>query len=125
MIAHFGDRRYSLEIRVPIKSPGQSLVGAASDRTPSFSVCTFAVELGPHHGTAVRYPCSARKQWVSFGTSWLFWWCEPTPHTPMAAAAATTATYLLRRRRLLNHIVGARSNVSESDAARRLRSCGP
>jgi hypothetical protein len=33
------------------KKPRPSLVGAASDRTPSFSVCTFAVELGPHHGT--------------------------------------------------------------------------
>src|SRR5208282_6486667 len=43
----------------PIKSPSQSLVGAASDRTPSFSVCAFAVELGPHHGTRIRYPCSA------------------------------------------------------------------
>ena len=45
----------------PIKSPGQSLVGAASDRTPSFSVCNFAVELGPHHGTGIRYSCSAAK----------------------------------------------------------------
>src|SRR5271166_3794456 len=41
----------------PIKSPGQLLVGAASDRTPSFSVRTL--ELGPHHGTPIRYPCSA------------------------------------------------------------------
>jgi hypothetical protein len=43
----------------PIKSPGQSLVGAASDRTPSFSVCTLAVELGPHHGAKKGYPSSA------------------------------------------------------------------
>ncbi len=43
-----------------IKSPGQSLVGAASDRTPCFSVCTFAVELSPHHGTGIRYAgCAA------------------------------------------------------------------
>jgi hypothetical protein len=41
------------------KKPWPSLVGAASDRTPSFSVCTFAVELGPHHGTQIRYSCSA------------------------------------------------------------------
>jgi hypothetical protein len=30
-----------------------------SDRTPSFSVCAFAVELGPHHGTRICCPCSA------------------------------------------------------------------
>jgi hypothetical protein len=41
----------------PIKSPGpSSLARAVSDRTPSFSVCAFAVELGPHHGTRTRYP---------------------------------------------------------------------
>jgi hypothetical protein len=41
------------------KAPDTSLVGAASDRTSSFSVCTFAVELGPHHGSARRYSPSA------------------------------------------------------------------
>src|SRR5208283_1162670 len=38
-----------------IKSPGQSLVGAASDWTLSFSVCRLDVELRPHHGTSRRY----------------------------------------------------------------------
>ena len=33
------------------KKPRHIAAGAASDRTPSFSVCTYAVELGPHHGT--------------------------------------------------------------------------
>jgi len=51
----------------PIKSPGQSLVGAASDRTPSFSVCAIAVELGPHHGTPIRYPCPAAEAIGMFG----------------------------------------------------------
>jgi len=50
-----------------IKSPGQSLVGAASDRTPSFSVRTIAVELGPHHGTPIRYPCPIRESMDIFG----------------------------------------------------------
>src|ERR1700722_5750810 len=43
----------------PIKGPGPLPAGAVSDRTPSSSVCAFAVELGPHHGTRIRYPCSA------------------------------------------------------------------
>ena len=43
----------------PIKSPGQSLVGAASDWTPRFSVSIFDVELRPHHGTTTRYSPSA------------------------------------------------------------------
>jgi len=51
----------------PIKSPGQSLVGAASDRTPSFSLCAIAVELGPHHGTPIRYPCPAAEAMGMFG----------------------------------------------------------
>ena len=34
-----------------IKSPGQTVVGAASDATPRLPVCTSAVELSPHRGT--------------------------------------------------------------------------
>ena len=41
------------------KKPRSIAGRAAVDRTPSFSVCTLAVELGPHHGTRIRYPCSA------------------------------------------------------------------
>jgi hypothetical protein len=48
------------------KAPATSVVGAASDRTSSFSVCTFAVELGPHHGTARRYSPSAAEQAAPF-----------------------------------------------------------
>src|SRR5208337_3203885 len=43
------------------KSPGQSLVGAASDRTRGFSVPAIVVELRPHHGTALRYAGSAEE----------------------------------------------------------------
>jgi hypothetical protein len=53
----------------PIKSPGHSLVGAASDRTPSFSVCAFAVELGPHHGTPYASPAPLEKQAACFRCS--------------------------------------------------------
>jgi hypothetical protein len=41
------------------KKPRSIAGRAAADRTPSSSVCAFAVELGPHHGTRIRYPCSA------------------------------------------------------------------
>src|SRR3984957_12691167 len=34
---------------------GQGCVGSDT----KLLVCAFAVELGPHHGTRIRYPCSA------------------------------------------------------------------
>ncbi len=71
----------------PIKSPGQSLVGAASDRTPSISVRAFAVELSPHHGTAIRYSPSAAE------ASGLFF----DAHCPLSALTAYPPALLRRR----------------------------
>jgi len=37
----------------------QSIIDDLTLVSPSFSVSAFAVELGPHHGSRVRYSCSA------------------------------------------------------------------
>src|SRR5271165_1636473 len=52
-----------------IKSPGQSLVRAASDWTPSFSEGILDVELRPHHGTPTRYsPAAAEATGIFSGS---------------------------------------------------------
>src|SRR5580704_12753956 len=79
---HPAGKSNSGRVAGPIKSPGQLLVGAASDRTPSFSVCTIAVELGPHHGTPTRYPCPTGESMGIFGRGPV---CTRRPNFALAA----------------------------------------